>query len=234
MASSYVPESTTGRVRRGASPTPHESEHLLHGSDITTATPTNMSHFENSQVPSPPTGEKKQCTASITAVDAALNDHGHPTRVHTCPHCHHHPHRKPWTFLADIIRGPYRAFYKEDREVPKTVLNRPSIPTLFAHLWVHIIPVVATGALIGMNLWSPRNGVFEGWYIGPELWGPWGSEATLNFLQLAAKLHETVIMASLSAVVVDLVRYFLVYKPLGVPLGLLGAGSRYSDMKYLL
>ncbi|KAM7210029.1 hypothetical protein V8F06_014586 [Rhypophila decipiens] len=234
MASSCVPGPTTGRVQRTTSPPSHESEHLLNGGDITAAAPTEMSHFETSQVPSPPMGVKNECTASIIGVDNELNNHGHPTRVHTCPHCHRRPHRKPWTFLGDYVRDLYRSFYKEDQEVPKTVIKKASIGTLFAHLWVHIIPVAATGALIGINLWNQRNGVVEGWYIGRELWGPWGSEATLNFLQLAAKLHETVIMASLTAVVVDLVRYFLVYKPLGVPLGLLGAGSRFSDMKYLL
>ncbi|KAM7187490.1 hypothetical protein V8F20_010939 [Naviculisporaceae sp. PSN 640] len=235
MTSSYAPGLTTGRT-----PPLHESQHLLHG-DITAAAPLKtMSDSASGAVAGTESTEekKKQCTASVVAVDHGiqddLNDHGHARRVHTYSNCHHRPHRKPWAFLADIIRGPYRSFYMEHREVPKTVLSKASIPSLFAHLWVHIIPVVATGALIGMNLWNPRGGLFEGWYIGPELWGPWGSEATLNFLQLAAKLHETVIVASITAVVVDLVRYFLVYKPLGVPLGLLGAGSRYGDMKYLL
>lgn len=59
-------------------------------------------------------------------------------------------------------------------------------------------------------------------------------ETVLNWLQFAAKLHEITIVASLSTIVWDMVRYFLVYKPLGVPLGLVGASSAFTEMKFLV
>lgn len=227
--------------REDSPPPPPESEHLLHGEDMTTTVIASSNHhldgLEKVQVPG--TEKKQPITSSVAALIPSNNNNGNIDHENHTPYTKSH-HHKPWTgtSASNILLGPYRSFFSENRETPKAVINRPSFGAVIAHLWVHVIPVFGTAALIGMNLWKPSRdrdgGGFEGWYIGAELWGPWGSEATLSFLQLAGKLHETVILGSLGVVAMDLVRYFLVYKPLGVPLGLLGAGSSFGDVKYLV
>ena len=141
-----------------------------------------------------------------------------------------------------LITGPieaWRAYFVEKTEVPKVVIHKGVNGAWLAHTWVHIPPIVATAVLLVLNLWLYPNAKLRGHYIGPTcigtfLQGDLSDEAKMNWLQFAAKLHEITLVASLSTVVWDMVRYFLVYKPLGVPLGLVGAGSAFTEIKFIL
>lgn len=136
--------------------------------------------------------------------------------------------------LVTGTRKKLKAYFVEKREVPKIVIHKGVNKAWFAHTWVHFPPALATAVLLGLNLWLFPNAITRGYYIGGVIPGPPADESKLNWLQFAAKLHEITIVASLSTVMWDMIRYFLVYKPLGVPLGLVGAGSAFTEAKYLL
>lgn len=126
------------------------------------------------------------------------------------------------------------SYFLQKREVPKVVIHKGINAEWFAHTWVHLPPIIATAVVLGFNLWLYPNARIRGHYIGGTIPGPLEDEAMLNWLQFAAKLHEITIVAGLSTIVWDMVRYFLVYKPLGVPLGLIGAGGAFTEAKFLL
>ncbi|KAK0701226.1 hypothetical protein B0H67DRAFT_650453 [Lasiosphaeris hirsuta] len=144
-----------------------------------------------------------------------------------------HHHLNP-TRPIRWIRRIWASFFTEDREVPKVVIRQGFFHwPLFKHLWIHLIPCLATAAVLGLNLWQFDHARLRGYYIGETIPGDFEDETKLDWLQFAAKLHEISIVASLGTVVWDMVRYFLVYKPLGVPLGLVGAGSAFMELKFL-
>ncbi|KAK4194938.1 hypothetical protein QBC40DRAFT_317755 [Triangularia verruculosa] len=133
----------------------------------------------------------------------------------------------PWQLIRKFRRR-WNAFFLETREVPKPIIHT-ELCQWFLHVWVHIIPTAATAVLLWLNL-RP-----QGYYIAAWLPGPDSTEdrTKLAWFQFAAKLHEVTIIASLNTAVWDMIRYRLVYKPLGVPLGLLWAGSAFTEIKFL-
>lgn len=136
--------------------------------------------------------------------------------------------------LITGARNKWRSYFVEKKEVPKVVIHKGVNLAWFAHTWVHIPPTFATAVLLALNLWLYPNARVRGHYIGGMIPGPLEDETKLNWLQFSAKMHDILIVASLSTVMWDMTRYFLVYKPLGVPLGLVGAGSAFTEAKFLL
>ncbi|TPR06177.1 Tetratricopeptide repeat family protein [Aspergillus niger] len=68
----------------------------------------------------------------------------------------------------------------------------------------------------------------SGKYIGADFMSPVKSETiNLLLLQLIAKSHEIMVVASLSVVVMDFVRHELIFGG-GVPLGLISAGINFN------
>lgn len=83
----------------------------------------------------------------------------------------------------------------------------------------HFIPVSINFMLLGL-------------YIRRVLWTPpWPTTNILNTLQLAAKVHETLMIASLASVLLHHIRYRLLAD--GVPLGLVTSPFRLLDLTYL-
>ena len=72
-----------------------------------------------------------------------------------------------------------------------------------------------------------------GYYIGEELAGPKGDDdEKLAGLQLAAKLHELTIQASIAAMLLHYIRHEVVLRD-GLPFGALFAGHLFKDISFL-
>lgn len=87
---------------------------------------------------------------------------------------------------------------------------------------VHLLPVAINFTLLGLYLrrvsWTP----------------PWPTTNVLNALQLAAKIHETLMIASLVTVLLHHIRYRLLSPgQQGLPLGLITSPFRLLDITYL-
>jgi len=108
-------------------------------------------------------------------------------------------------------------------ENPKPLFKRSRTSASLCCLF-HLIPVLVTLALVALNLLR--------FFIGRELDGPTGQDGIkLGVLQIAAKVHELFIIASLGIVIFDVVRYELV-SGAGLPLGLVGVGFSFSSPRY--
>lgn len=116
---------------------------------------------------------------------------------------------------------------REDREEPKTILKGSRRRSL-RHCWVHVIPVAIIGVLMWLNIRQT--------YIGHRMPGlpSWSDDVKFNLLQVAAKIHEILIVASLATVVCDIVCYHLLFGAYGVPISAVGAGITFSGGTYLL
>ncbi|KAK0659143.1 hypothetical protein QBC41DRAFT_287338 [Cercophora samala] len=91
-------------------------------------------------------------------------------------------------------------------------------------LAVHFLPSFVTLFLVILNS--------RGYFIGSELEGEEGRDGLkLGVLQVASKVHELLVLASLSTVLFDAVRYELVFGQ-GLPLGLIGAGFSFTSVGY--
>lgn len=107
-------------------------------------------------------------------------------------------------------------------EQPKQVLKRR---LSFSQFFVHIIALMTTAAVVGVNF-----GSVYGWDQG-SLRLP--DSQVNNLLQFAAKLHEILIITSLSIIVMHRIRKRLVGSK-GLPIGLLSSGYQASSIPYLL
>ena len=121
-------------------------------------------------------------------------------------------------FLRSIglhLLVPIFAFFskKEKRaEEPKCII-RSSRSAAAATALVHLVPVLASIAVVTLNL--------KQLYLGLTVPGPIRDSSIMNAIfQLIAKLHELFIMASLSTVIFGVIRQELVSKR-GVPLSFL-------------
>lgn len=87
---------------------------------------------------------------------------------------------------------------------------------------VHLLPVAVNFTLLGL-------------YVGQVLWTPtWPSTNVSNALQFAAKIHETLMIASLVSVLLHHIRYKLLSPDgRGLPLGLVTSPFRLLDVSYL-
>ena len=94
-------------------------------------------------------------------------------------------------------------------------------------LFIHLVP---TGAAIALAILN-----FRELYIGGELAGPSGNydNIKLSGLQFAAKLHELLMQASLSVVILATVRHGLVSEGHGVPFGAIFGSLQFTNPAYL-
>ncbi|OKL63026.1 hypothetical protein UA08_01689 [Talaromyces atroroseus] len=128
-----------------------------------------------------------------------------------------------WTFCAHRIK---RAVYGRRPQAPQPIISAG----LRGVLWqckVHLLPICGTITLSYLNL--------AGYFIGSNYLGlsqKIYQDLDALLLQITAKLMEIAVIASTSIVVMDLLRESLLYKPQGLPLGLLSAGFRFSDLSY--
>jgi len=125
-----------------------------------------------------------------------------------------------------MFLGVYRRIrYLPETELPKQAVNKGISVVLITILTAHALPAGVAIALISLNI--------HGYYIGGELAGPSGhDDIKLSGLQFAAKLHEITMLASLSVIVVDLVRQELVAGE-GIPFGAVFGSLQFKDISYL-
>jgi hypothetical protein len=89
---------------------------------------------------------------------------------------------------------------------------------------VHLAPCIFSVIIISLNI--------KGYFIGAELAGAAGQTSqALAALQIAAKVQELLMVASLTAIVVHRVRHDLITGK-GVPFGLVGAGVQFNSLSY--
>ncbi|KAF2204498.1 hypothetical protein GQ43DRAFT_162480 [Delitschia confertaspora ATCC 74209] len=97
------------------------------------------------------------------------------------------------------------------------------------HCWGHFLPIAAIITLSYLN--------FSGFFVGAHLQGLYNDTAQAVdrlSLQVTAKLLELLIIASLSVVIMDIVRSYLLFASEGIPLGLLTARFRFVAILYLV
>jgi hypothetical protein len=120
-----------------------------------------------------------------------------------------------------------RASRKPDREKPKVIYSHRVSSIVMQFLLVHLLPVFINFFLLGI-------------YIGGFLWTPpWPGTNVLNSLQFAAKIHESLMIASLSYILFHHVRYRLLAslagnKSSGVPLGLVTSPFQITNLTFLI
>ncbi|CAK41151.1 hypothetical protein An12g06147 [Aspergillus niger] len=106
------------------------------------------------------------------------------------------------------------------------VLATGSLPAALLRCAIHLLPIIMSVTIITINL--------SGKYIGADFMSPVKSETiNLLLLQLIAKSHEIMVVASLSVVVMDFVRHELIFGG-GVPLGLISAGINFNRFDLFL
>ncbi|GKT65210.1 hypothetical protein ColTof3_12549 [Colletotrichum tofieldiae] len=113
----------------------------------------------------------------------------------------------------------------ETPKVPKSI-TRTNLKRYFNGWLVHIPALGSTAVILWISMekwfWFPEDGPCDG--ISADVIG--------NVLQFAAKIHELLIVASLSAIAIAMFRRRLVGR--GVRLGFLTGGYRVGDIGYLL
>ncbi|RSL74071.1 hypothetical protein CEP51_011664 [Fusarium floridanum] len=93
-----------------------------------------------------------------------------------------------------------------------------------ARCTIHIIPALVSIGLVILNC--------RGYFIGNELEGPMNQDdMKLGLLQVAAKVQELLIVASVGSVIFHIIRSELVFGE-GIPLGLLTSGWNFSQIQY--
>jgi hypothetical protein len=118
-----------------------------------------------------------------------------------------------------------RASHQSKAEQPKQAMNKGLAISVLGVIAAHLLPVSAAILLVSLNL--------HGYYIGGELAGPIGyDDVKLSGLQFSAKLHEITMQASLSVIVVGLIRQELVAGE-GIPFGAIFGSLQFTDISYL-
>ncbi|KAH7011116.1 hypothetical protein EDB80DRAFT_762470 [Ilyonectria destructans] len=121
-----------------------------------------------------------------------------------------------------LSASTFRRSRKDER--PKVLLQ--SSPWLaLARCTVHLTPAFVSISLVAINL--------VGLFLGSELQGPQDQDdLKMGLLQIAAKVQELLVVASVGAVIFHILRSELVFGE-GVPLGLLVSGWNFSQLQYL-
>lgn len=111
---------------------------------------------------------------------------------------------------------------RNTHEQPKVIYSHQRRGVLAEILTLHLIPVSINFALLGL-------------YIRQVLWAPpWPTTNVLNSLQFASKVHETLMIVSLSKILLHHVRYRLLSSTdQGLSLGLVTSPFRLLDLTYL-
>ncbi|RWA05881.1 hypothetical protein EKO27_g9226 [Xylaria grammica] len=125
------------------------------------------------------------------------------------------------TLLAHIPGVRRRLGMNDER--PKQIM-RTSVPVAMAHLSIHIPPILASTVIIVVNL--------KHLYLGRTIPGRiLDNDITTAILQIVAKLHELLIVSSISTIIFSAIRVQLLYGD-GVPLGLLCSGFYFPQISY--
>ncbi|KAF8847919.1 hypothetical protein BDZ45DRAFT_811204 [Acephala macrosclerotiorum] len=114
---------------------------------------------------------------------------------------------------------------KRNMEDPKIVYSQKKRYILKEFFIFHFLPVGITFGLLGL-------------YLGHIFWiPPWPGTNVLNALQFAAKLHEGLIVASLSCILFHHIRYRLIFssgtKQQGLQLGLITSSFEIGSPTFL-
>ncbi|KAH7393791.1 hypothetical protein DE146DRAFT_757281 [Phaeosphaeria sp. MPI-PUGE-AT-0046c] len=140
------------------------------------------------------------------------------------------PRQAPLSILLrsvglDVLNIPLRKLLGLDRTPePLKPIQTKSLTAALQRCAVHLLPYAFSVFLVTINL--------KGYYIGFELAGVSGKTSQyIALLQIAAKVQELLIVASLATVVVHRLRHDLIDGE-GVPLGLVGASSLFSQLSY--
>lgn len=126
------------------------------------------------------------------------------------------------TFLRTIGLKVVTFFNREEK--PK-VLIKKSRRVAIARCAVHVIPALLTIGLSAVN--------FVGFFIGGELQGKQNDDSfKLGLLQIATKVQELLIVASIGTIIFHCLRSEVMFGP-GLPLGLLVSGYSFSSISYV-
>jgi hypothetical protein len=90
--------------------------------------------------------------------------------------------------------------------------------------FVHLLPVATAIVFCWLNI--------RGWYIGEHLSGPLSDKAKLNLVQVAAKVHELMMQASIVAMVLTYIRHEA-RRSHGLPFGAFLGGQECTKISYL-
>ena len=124
----------------------------------------------------------------------------------------------------EILNVVIRSKTDQGHAEPKKPVVRASVWIALARCAVHILPILFSIVLLTLNL--------NGFFIGASLPGIIHDDnINLALLQVAAKVQELLIMASISSVIFDIVRNKLLNGD-GVPLGLIGSGFAFKDISW--
>lgn len=113
---------------------------------------------------------------------------------------------------------------KHSHKEEKKVVTGKSRKLVLGRCSVHLLPISISALILAIN--------FKQSFIGIDFDSLIHSD-TINIalLQIAAKVQELLIVASLATVVFQLLRYELIYGE-GLPLGLLAAGFDFTTLSY--
>ena len=111
-------------------------------------------------------------------------------------------------------------FRSSPRELPKPVVQT-SLGVVLSGLAVHILPILASVAIIAINLANLYCGrTLTGSILDPAI--------NIALLQVNAKILELLIIASLTTIVIHSIRQEMLYGD-GVPLGVVGGAFLFSS-----
>jgi hypothetical protein len=122
----------------------------------------------------------------------------------------------------DVLKN--RLLGYDTRVEPKKLIQTTSLLITLQRCAVHLLPCTFSIFLVTINL--------KGYFIGFELAGQSGKTSQyMALLQIAAKVQELLIVASLATIVVHRVRHDLIDGE-GVSFGLVASGSLFSQLSY--
>lgn len=108
-------------------------------------------------------------------------------------------------------------------EKPKEIIQT-SRPLAIARCSIHVLPICVSITILVLNLGNSYLGRgLPGSIIDPSI--------NIALLQVAAKIQELLIVASVTTIVMHVLRSELVHGE-GLPLGLLAGGFLYSSLSY--
>lgn len=137
------------------------------------------------------------------------------------------PRRSPFlrAIGVDILNDLYARLKSWDAaDEPEKRISKKSFYVALQRCGMHIIPSAVSLVCVTIN--------FRGYFIGSELAGLSGRTSQyMAALQIAAKAQELLIVASLATVLLHRLRHDLV-NGCGVPFGLVGAASSFTQMSF--
>ena len=136
---------------------------------------------------------------------------------------------KPFHSYTDIFLPPPESIPSSNGEVPKVAIKR-GLRNNWTKLAPHVLAICVTAAVCQlsfrnvywMDLQSPEKHIALGLTQG----------GALNFLQLAAKLHELLILASITSLVLHVIQSHLT-GPSGLPFGMVANAFELGSGRFL-